>query len=499
MRSIRIAALFVLILVPMAYAQSGSPASQAAETITPKDVEARVEFLASDELKGRNTPSPGLETAAKYIADQFATLRLKPAGDSGTFIQRWPYSARTLNTANLKAELHGKTHHTLTLGQDYFLVPAPSVDSLVGDIVYAGVAGATTQATPALAGKIAVYYAPGGDMSAEWQRVVQTAVLAAFSSQVRGVIFILDPEFDADDVGHAVTNLGSATAPLPILAVRNDVARAWVTGSDLDLSVAATTPAEPKPVAGTSVRLLTGMTGSDSRPPNVVAILEGSDPTLKDTYVVFSAHMDHVGVGRPNQEGDSIYNGADDDASGTTAIIELAEAFASMQQRPKRSLIFLTVSGEEKGLYGSKYFVNNPPVPVEKMVANINLDMIGRNAPDTTVAIGQDYSSLGESLQAVVEAHPELKLRVAQDLWPEEKLFFRSDHFNFAVKKIPALFFTSGLHEDYHKPSDEADTIDTDKLARTAQLVFWLGHELANSTTVPSWTEAGLKALSPGN
>jgi Zn-dependent M28 family amino/carboxypeptidase len=143
--------------------------------------------------------------------------------------------------------------------------------------------------------------------------------------------------------------------------------------------------------------------------------------------------------------------------------------------------------------------VENPPVPIEQMVANINLDMIGRNASDTTVAIGQDYSSLGGTVQAVVEAHPELKLLVAPDLWPEERLFFRSDHFNFAVKKIPALFFTSGLHEDYHKPSDEADTIDTDKLARTAQLVFWLGHELANSTTVPSWTEAGLKALSPGN
>lgn len=498
MRSIRIATLFVFAFVPIAFAQSGSP-SQAVATITTKDVKARVEFLASDELKGRDTPSPGLETAAKYIADQFATLSLKPAGDSGTFIQRWPYSARKINPANLKAELHGKTHHTLTLGQDYFLVPAPSVDSLVGDIVYAGVAGATSQPNPALAGRIAVFYAPGGEMSPEWQRVIQTAVVVGFSSQVRGVIFILDPEFDADDVANVATNLGSATAPLPILGVRNDVARAWLTGSDLDLSVAASTPAEPKPVAGASVRILTAMTGSTSRPPNVVAILEGSDPTLKDTYVVFSAHMDHVGVGRPNQKGDSIYNGADDDASGTTAIIEVAEAFASMPQRPKRSLIFLTVSGEEKGLFGSKYFVENPPVPVEKMVANINIDMIGRNAPDTTVAIGQDYSSLGGTLQAVVTAHPELKLLVAQDLWPEEKLFFRSDHFNFAMKKIPALFFTSGLHADYHQPSDEADTIDNDKLARTAQLVFWLGHEIANNATAPAWTEAGLKAISPGN
>jgi hypothetical protein len=471
MRSIRIAALLVFALVPMALAQSATPADEAAATITPEDIEARIEFLASDELQGRDTPSPGLETAAKYVADLFATLSLKPAGDSGTFIQRWPYAAKKLDTANLTAELHGTNHHTLTLGQDYFLVPAPSVDSLVGEIVYLGVSGPASQANPALAGKIAAFY-----------------------SQVRGVVFILDPEFDADDIANVTTNLSRATAPLPILAVRNDVARAWLTGTDLDLD-AAGTPAEPKPVTGASVRLLTAMTGSTSQPPNVVAILEGSDPALKDTYVVFSAHMDHVGVGRPNQKGDSIYNGADDDASGTSAIMELAEAFAAMQQRPKRSLIFLTVSGEEKGLYGSKYFVENPPVPIEQMVANINLDMIGRNASDTTVAIGQDYSSLGGTVQAVVEAHPELKLLVAPDLWPEERLFFRSDHFNFAMKKVPALFFTSGLHADYHQPSDEPDTIDHDKLARTAQLVFWLGQEIANSDTAPAWTEAGLKAI----
>lgn len=495
MRSIRIAALLGLIAAP-AFAQSESPASRAAATITVEDVQARVEFLASDELKGRDTPSPGLETAARYIADQFASFNLKPAGDSGTFMQRWPFSARKLEIARLKAELHGKSHHTLTLGQDFFLVPAPSVDSLVGEVVYAGVSGASSQPNPALAGKIAAYYAPGGEVTQEWESGIKAAVSAAFSSQVRGAVFILDPEFGADDVAHVASSLGGATAPLPILAVRNDVARAWLTDSGLELGAGASTPAEPKLIAGASVRLLTGMTGTTSRPPNVVAILEGSDPALKDTYVVFSAHMDHVGVGRPNQDGDSIYNGADDDASGTTAVIELAEAFASMQQRPRRSLIFLTVSGEEKGLYGSKYFVENPPVPVEKMVANINLDMIGRNAPDTTVAIGQDYSSLGETLQTVVQAHPELKLLVAPDLWPEERLFFRSDHFNFAMKKVPALFFTSGLHEDYHKPSDEPETIDNDKLARTTQLVFWLGHEIANSATAPVWTEVGLKAVS---
>jgi Zn-dependent M28 family amino/carboxypeptidase len=244
-----------------------------------------------------------------------------------------------------------------------------------------------------------------------------------------------------------------------------------------------------------NVALRTAIIGGQSMAPNVVAILEGSDPVLKNTYVVYSAHMDHVGTGGPDATGDSIYNGADDDASGTSAVIEIAQAFAGMKERSKRSIIFLLVSGEEKGLFGSAYFVQNPPVPAEQMIANINIDMIGRNAADSTVAIGQDYSTLGPIMQAVVKSHPELKLTVAPDLWPEENLFVRSDHFNFAQAEIPAIFFTSGLHADYHKPSDEPETIDNDKLARTAQLLFYLGYDVANATTQPEWTEAGLKVI----
>ena len=142
-----------------------------------------------------------------------------------------------------------------------------------------------------------------------------------------------------------------------------------------------------------------GVQGLDGRSaPNVAGILEGSDPVLKDEYVVFSAHMDHIGIGAPNADGDSINNGADDDASGTTALIEIAAAFASLDTRPKRSMIFLLVSGEEKGLWGSAHFVENPPVPTERMVANLNVDMVGRNWPDTIVAIGMEYSDLGATV-----------------------------------------------------------------------------------------------------
>jgi hypothetical protein len=232
-----------------------------------------------------------------------------------------------------------------------------------------------------------------------------------------------------------------------------------------------------------------------ARAPNVVGILRGSDPRLRDTYVVFSAHMDHVGVGTPDASGDSIYNGADDDASGTSAVVEVAEAFASLPEKPKRSLIFLTVSGEEKGLLGSQHFAAHPPVPVRSIVANINIDMIGRNAPDTVVAIGREYTSLGEQAQRVATQRPELKLTVAPDLWPAEQLFFRSDHFSFASKDIPAIFFFAGLHGDYHKPSDEVEKIDPDKAARIARLIYYLGSAIAEAPEPPQWTREGLRVM----
>jgi Zn-dependent M28 family amino/carboxypeptidase len=229
----------------------------------------------------------------------------------------------------------------------------------------------------------------------------------------------------------------------------------------------------------------------EARAPNVVALLPGRDPGLRDTYIVFSAHMDHVGVGRPF-DGDSIYNGADDDASGTAALLEIAEAFASMPERPRRSLVFLAVSGEEKGLLGSRWFTDHPTIRLDRTVANINIDMIGRNAPDSVVVIGMEYSSLGPLVQAVAAEHSEIGISVVPDPWPEERFFFRSDHFNFVRKEIPALFFFAGVHDDYHRPSDEVEKIDGDKAARVARLIFHTAQAIAESDDAPRWFPQGL-------
>ncbi|MDT8341998.1 MAG: M20/M25/M40 family metallo-hydrolase [Longimicrobiales bacterium] len=232
--------------------------------------------------------------------------------------------------------------------------------------------------------------------------------------------------------------------------------------------------------------------------PNVVGILPGSDPLLSGEYLVFSAHMDHVGVRRPDESGDSIYNGADDDASGTATILEVAEAMAALAVPPRRSVIFVAVSGEERGLWGSEHFVASAPVPVSAMVANLNADMVGRNWTDTIVAIGKEHSELGAILERVNAAHPELGMTAIDDLWPDERFYFRSDHFNFARQGVPILFFFNGVHDDYHRPSDEVEKIDGEKTARIGRLLFYLGMEVADAGSAPAWNPESYEQIVEG-
>lgn len=224
----------------------------------------------------------------------------------------------------------------------------------------------------------------------------------------------------------------------------------------------------------------------DNDAPNVIGVLYGSDPVLRNEYVVFSAHMDHLGVGS-QVNSDSIYNGADDNASGTSAIIEIAEAMSRTRFKPRRSMIFLLVSGEEGGLRGSKWFSDHPTVPIGSIVADFNIDMIGRNWRDKIVAIGRRESSLGVVVDSVARANPGLGLDVIDDPWPEQRFYIRSDHYNFARKGVPILFFFSGVHEDYHQVSDESHTIDFEKAARIARLVALTGWAVANADERPQW------------
>ncbi len=160
--------------------------------------------------------------------------------------------------------------------------------------------------------------------------------------------------------------------------------------------------------------------------------------------------------------------------------------------RPRRSILFLAPSAEEDGLLGSAHFTEHPTVPLSRIVANINMDLIGRNWRDSVIAVGLEQTDLGATLRSVVAAHPELRMTPIADRWPEERIFYRSDHYNFARKGVPILFFTSGTHPDYHQPTDEAGRIDVEKQARLVQLLFYLGARIADTMPRPKWDASEL-------
>lgn len=229
-------------------------------------------------------------------------------------------------------------------------------------------------------------------------------------------------------------------------------------------------------------------------PANIVALLPGSDPVRRREWVVVTAHYDHMGVGLPDARGDSINNGADDNASGTAAVLALARAFARLGTRPARSIAFVAVSGEEQGFVGSAYFVAHRPAPIEEMVANINLDMLGRNPPGLLFLVGDTLSTLGAAAVAQLDQHRELGF-VASGLSAADGTFFHSDQLAFAVGGVPGLMLHTGSHADLHRPSDEAALLDMDKVSRAARLTFYLIYAVAAAPTRPTWTVAGERIL----
>jgi hypothetical protein len=228
--------------------------------------------------------------------------------------------------------------------------------------------------------------------------------------------------------------------------------------------------------------------------PNVVGLLQGSDPELQDEWVVFSAHFDHVS-GPPDASGDSIYNGADDNASGTAAVMEIAQAFATLAEKPARSLAFVLVSGEEKGLLGARHFARGASIPPEAQVADINADMLSMNWPDSIFVFGGEYSTMGSTLDQVLASRSGLGVAIMENRWPQMPLFRMSDHFAFVQEGTPGIFFFSGLHENLHQPGDEPDAVDPAKAARVARLMFHLGLEVAQAPEPPEWTDAGREML----
>ena len=226
--------------------------------------------------------------------------------------------------------------------------------------------------------------------------------------------------------------------------------------------------------------------GAGGTAPNVVGILPGHDARLRGEYVVVVGHMDHLGVGRP-VNGDSIRNGADDNASGTSGVLALAEALAGTSPRPARSILFLLVSGEERGLWGSRWYADHPTVAFDSIVGLVNLDMISRNRPDSVYLNGWGKSSISDLVRRLAAEHAELGLGVGPDEEDRPVTPADSDHWPFQHRGVPYIFFYTGEHPDYHRVTDEPQRTDPDKAARVTKLAFFTVLDLANGVQRPQW------------
>ena len=480
---------------PLAAQQEPRAVRDAARTITAADVERRLWIIAHDSMGGRDTPSRGLDLTAQYVADEFRRFGLKPGGENGTYFQRYAIERRKLNAAESQIMIHGPAAHVMgNFAQNAWFIRGTAAGPVEGDVVALGTLAAADQIDrEQVRGKVVLlvadYTKPQPQNSQRLPGLLgeagAVAVIRVSNRDSTQFTMMMNRTASAERV-----TVGGQGPSVPLLEVRDGM----VSGLGLDLAAIRGGQAQLRAVPGAHVMLTLRETILESTTaPNTIGILEGSDPVLRNEYMIFSAHMDHVGTaGRGSGQctargADSICNGADDDGSGTVGVLEVAEAFTRRGVRPKRSIIFMTVSGEEKGLWGSAYWAEHPTVPIQNVIADFNVDMIGRNWPDTVVAIGRQHSDLGQVLDATAARHPELRMTPIDDIWPQENFYGRSDHFNFARKGVPVLFFFTGVHEDYHQVSDQVEKIGFDKEARILQLLFYTSYAVAQNPQRPQW------------
>lgn len=505
-------------------------AREAAESITSEQLKEDLYFISSDEMAGRDTPSLGLDATAKFIAARLASLKLKPAGDSGTYFQKIDLRSVKVNATTSTAEFGNRT---FKYGADFLTGTINGTAS--GALVYAGhgyrIKSKKIDAYHGLnvRNKIIVVasgvYPPGvaraelkGPAGADdWD----DAASYARKHGAKGLILIPRSFERAWRWGLRRANI-DYFQPARFIERDEDEGRSLPTiipseamlkqifegetrsGEDILKKITAREPGAAfafNPQKKISFTVNTNVRTGTTQ--NVIAVLEGSDPVLKNEYVAVGAHYDHVGTGTPDKTGDRIYNGADDDGSGTTAVLAIAKAFATGGlPRPKRSILFVWHAGEEKGLWGSEYFAEYPTVPLDKIVAQLNIDMIGRSkqpndtnqankeltGPHEIYVIGSKEMStqLGELSERVNRSYLNLNFNyLYDDPADPNRFFYRSDHFNYAKKGIPIIFYFDGVHEDYHRPSDTADKIDYQKMQKVTRTVFMTAAELANLPARP--------------
>ncbi len=483
-------------------AQTPTPGVPAAATITAEDLMRHVSILAADSMLGRATPSPGLEQSAAYVASEFRRAGLRPIGERGSYLQRFGVTRWVIDSSRSVVELTGGGRRgTARLGKDarYVLGRIPE-QSLRGPVILIAGPDSTMPSGMEVKDKIVLLVA---DFSKPVSPALNQKIVDLAEAGPKAVLVLSNRDSATFALRLATAarprvERDSQTGPnsgAPVIELHDRSVRAILAGAGINpVPLRALKHGEHRLVPGIRIEVrLARRVLARARVPNVVAMIEGSDSLLRKEYLVYSAHIDHIGI-TPGQP-DSINNGADDNAAGVAGLLELAEAFAQPGARPKRSILFLAPSAEEDGLLGSEHFTEHPTVPLSQVVANLNMDLIGRNWRDSVIAVGLEHSDLGRTLRLVVQAHPELRMAPIADRWPEERIFYRSDHYNFARKGVPILFFTSGTHPDYHQPGDETDGIDGEKVSRLVQLLFYVGAHVADTEARPQWAAESYRQI----
>jgi hypothetical protein len=470
------------LLLTWQVAAQDTQAVKYASTITVADLERHLTYLASDELEGRDTGAKGQKLAADYLADFYKGLGLTGPVD-GSYFQKFQLASVQYKEVELKV---GK--QKLVNNEDFvFVGDADAKRNQKADLVFLGLASDENLAKVDVKGKLVGLWTIGESAQAAQKKVMDAGA--------KGIVMVtMEGQANFDRIANRYKSLSGRgrlgfekpTVQEPVFMVSSDKMASLFGVSIADLKEAAKNNPASVPSQKATFKVVKETETVDTE--NVMGFLEGTDK--KEEVLVITSHYDHIGISSDGQ----INNGADDDGSGTVGVMEIAEAFAKAAQegnRPRRSVLFLNVSAEEKGLLGSEYYADNPVFPLENTVNNINIDMIGRIDYEYQDAENQDYvyvigsEMLSSQLKIINDynniTYTNLILDYRYDAEDDpNRFYYRSDHYNFAKHNIPVIFFFNGVHDDYHQPTDTVDKIEFDLLEKRTKLIFHTSWDLAN-------------------
>jgi hypothetical protein len=504
--------------------------------VTPEEIREHIRYLSSEELGGRGSGTEGTRKAAEYIARAFREAGLKPGGERGYF-QRFTFNAgvrmgspnsvvlnlspqppprngegepvsSSSSTSPLPASGRGAGGERLTrrlkLRDDFLPVAFSANGRAAGDCVFVGYGISAPQlgfdeyAGIDVRGKIVVVLRRTPDNDTFGGRFSRFAPLRYKAMTARekgaaGILFVTGPlTEEREDLGGFRFDAAFADSGIPAAVVKRAYVEEMLRPTGETLSALQTALAhgtvKSMPLPGASATLVCNVVRERRETDNVLGYLEGSDPKLREEVVVIGAHYDHLGMGgegsRDRSETPQIHPGADDNASGTAGLMELAQHFAAQKPRPRRSLLFIAFSGEELGLLGSAHYVKKPRIPLDRTVAMVNMDMIGRAKGNTLMVLGSGTSPVWKEVLETANRDLQFNLR------PTNSGFGNSDHSSFYGKDVPVLFFFTGTHPDYHRPSDTWEKINLAGQTKIVKLVANVVTQIAGLPERPLFVRA---------